>query len=161
MYKLLFRFTIISDVYKNTFTKHRLYSVDFKAPRELWNPLSKTVPSNFTGMADIVNGTVYKTSFDRSRAWQIVLIFNTASALVNMLIINKHIFTESVNAVKFGAASYSSSYCYDDQNFFRGKFSQQGFSTINHMIIVFQRYILTYEINPSKIQCYKNTLLFT
>ena len=37
------------------------YSVDFKAPWELWNPLNKRYPVNFTSPTGIVNATVYKT----------------------------------------------------------------------------------------------------
>ena len=37
------------------------YSVDFKAPRELWNPLSKAVPGKFMHLAGIINAIVYKT----------------------------------------------------------------------------------------------------
>ena len=39
------------------------YSVDFKAPGEPWNPLSKAVPDlvNFPGLVGIVNAAVYKT----------------------------------------------------------------------------------------------------
>ena len=37
------------------------YSVGFKAPRELWNPPSKAVLVNVTGLADRVNVTAHKT----------------------------------------------------------------------------------------------------
>ena len=35
--------------------------MDFKAPEELWNPLSKNYLVNFRGLAGIGNTTVYKT----------------------------------------------------------------------------------------------------
>ena len=54
------------------------YSVDFQAPQEFWNPLSKAVVY-FVCLAGMVNTNVYKTrdNFHRSLAWQIVLISNT------------------------------------------------------------------------------------
>ena len=54
-YKLLSSFMVISDVCKSfipiktTFAKYCLTQLDFKAPRELWNPLSKAVPGKFLG----------------------------------------------------------------------------------------------------------------
>ena len=47
-YILLSRFTVISDVYRSSAPNKTTcialsYSVDFKAPREPWNPLSKAV----------------------------------------------------------------------------------------------------------------------
>ena len=54
MHKLLLSFTVISDDYRSftankTFTKYCLISVEFKAPGELWNPLSKAIPGKFYG----------------------------------------------------------------------------------------------------------------
>ena len=53
IYELLLSFMVISNAYrssvpnKTTFTKYSLTWVDFKAPRKLWNPLSKAVPGKF------------------------------------------------------------------------------------------------------------------
>ena len=66
---------------KTTFYYVLPYSVDFKAPQELWNPFSKAkaVPGKFHGPGRhskhnyIQNWAI----FCRPRAWQIVLIFNT------------------------------------------------------------------------------------
>ena len=64
---------------KIIFTKVLSYSVDFKAPREFWNPLSKAVPNKFHrfGRHSECNCLQDQANFNRSRAWQIVLIFNT------------------------------------------------------------------------------------
>ena len=85
--KLLFSFSVISYVYrsfiqnKTTFTKHCLiYSVDFKTTRDIWNPMSKAVTGKFTGLAGIVNVTAPdRANSPRSRAWQIVILFNSAA----------------------------------------------------------------------------------
>ena len=37
------------------------HSVDPKAPQELWNTQSKTVPGNFMALVGILNATLYKT----------------------------------------------------------------------------------------------------
>ena len=54
------------------------YSVDFKAPHELWNPLSKAVPNKFhgSGAQSKCNCLQDQANSHRSQAWQIVLIFN-------------------------------------------------------------------------------------
>ena len=55
MYKLLLSFTVISDIYRSfiphetTFTKHGLITQSFE------------IQVNFTGLAGIVNATVYET----------------------------------------------------------------------------------------------------
>ena len=36
------------------------YTVDFKAPRELWNPLGKAIPGKSNDLAGIENAIVYK-----------------------------------------------------------------------------------------------------
>ena len=55
------------------------YSMDFKAPWELWNPLSKAVPGKFHGSGghSKCNCLQDQANFHRSWAWQIVHIFNT------------------------------------------------------------------------------------
>ena len=66
--KMRLSFTALSDVYR-PFIPHNLnllstvlFSwVQSSAPQELLNPLSKAVPGNITGLADIVNVTIYKT----------------------------------------------------------------------------------------------------
>ena len=68
-YKLLATFTVISYGYRSfipnkaTFTKDRLtqWISKLKAPRELLNPLSKTVLGKLMGLLSTVNATVYKT----------------------------------------------------------------------------------------------------
>ena len=60
--------------------------MDLKAPQELWNPrelwnqLSKAVPGKFhwSGRHCKSNCLQDRANFDRSLAWQTVLIFNTA-----------------------------------------------------------------------------------
>ena len=62
----VYLFTVISNVYRSFIPNRNCiyevlsYSVDFKAPRELWNPLRHYLVI-FTGPAGIVNATVYKT----------------------------------------------------------------------------------------------------
>ena len=51
--------------------------MDFKAPLELWSPLSKAVPCKIHGSGG--HSKHNWASFHRSRAWQIVLILNTFS----------------------------------------------------------------------------------
>ena len=53
--------------------------MDFKAPWELWNPLSKAVHGKFLrpGRHSEHNWIQYLANFHRSRAWKIVLIFNS------------------------------------------------------------------------------------
>ena len=55
------------------------YSVDFKARAEFWNQLSKAVPVKFQGSGghNEVNCLQDRANFRKSRAWQIVSIFNT------------------------------------------------------------------------------------
>ena len=50
--------------------------MDFQAPQELWNPLSKAVPGKFHGSGGHHKCNCFQdqTNFHRSRAWQIVLI---------------------------------------------------------------------------------------
>ena len=52
------------------------YSVDFKAPRELWNLLGKAVPDKFhrSGGHRKHNCWQNRANFHRSRAWRIVVI---------------------------------------------------------------------------------------
>ena len=59
------------------------YSVDFKAHRELWNPLRKAIPGKFhrSGRHSKYNCLQDQTNAYRSWAWQIVLIVNTALGL--------------------------------------------------------------------------------
>ena len=77
--KLSFSFPVISDVYYMHLVLS--YSVDFKTPQELWNPLIKAVPGTFRGSAGHSKRTCLKdrANFHKFRAWQIVLIFNTAN----------------------------------------------------------------------------------
>ena len=57
--------------------------MDFKAPWELWNTLSKTIPGKFhgSGRHSKCNCLQDWADFHRSHAWQIVLIFSTALML--------------------------------------------------------------------------------
>ena len=59
------------------------YWANFKAPRELWNPLSKAVPSKFHGSVghSKCNCLQNRANFHRSRAFQIALIFDTTISL--------------------------------------------------------------------------------
>ena len=52
--------------------------MDFKAPQELWNPLSKAVPGKFhgSGKQSKCNCLHDQTNFHQPRAWQNGLIFN-------------------------------------------------------------------------------------
>ena len=85
-HKLLLSFTAISDVCRS-FRKKReeyiyllYYSVEFKAPRELWNSMSKkAVTGKFHGSGGHIklNCLQDQANFHRSQAWQIVLIFNS------------------------------------------------------------------------------------
>ena len=52
--------------------------VDYKAPQELWNPLSKAVRGKFYGSGghSKCNFLQDQANFHRSQACQIVLIFN-------------------------------------------------------------------------------------
>ena len=67
------------------------YSVDFKAPRGLWNPLSIAVPGKFHGFGGHSNCNVLIEpiftdlghGIHRSRAWHFLLIFNTVGAVYN------------------------------------------------------------------------------
>ena len=54
--------------------------MDFKAPLELWNPLSKAVPRIFhgSGWHSKHSCPQDQANMHRSRVWQIVLISNTA-----------------------------------------------------------------------------------
>ena len=53
--------------------------MDFRAPKELYNPLSKTVPRKYHGSGgqSKCNCLQDRANFHRSRAWQNFLIFNT------------------------------------------------------------------------------------
>ena len=87
MYKLLQRFTVTSDVYRsfisNKTTKYCLPQWISKLPKELWNPSSKTVPGKFHSSDEHSKHNCLQdlANFHRSRAWQIVLIFNTEFTL--------------------------------------------------------------------------------
>ena len=61
------------------------YLVDFKALRDIWNPLSKAAPGKFHRSVGHSkhNYLQDQAKFHRSRAWQIVLIFNTEMQLYN------------------------------------------------------------------------------
>ena len=81
-------FLIISYVYrsfipnKTTFTKYCLTRLDFKAPREIWNPSKAIhVSGKFHGSSghSKCNSLQNRASFHRSLAWQIVLIFTLDS----------------------------------------------------------------------------------
>ena len=54
--------------------------MDYKAPQELWNPLSKAVPGKFHGAGEHskYNCLQDQADFHRSRARQIVLIHKAA-----------------------------------------------------------------------------------
>ena len=70
---------------KTTFTKYcLLYSVDFKAPKELWNPINKAVPGKFhrSGGHGKYNCWQEQANIHRSRVWQIVLFFNAAYSMM-------------------------------------------------------------------------------
>ena len=61
--------------------------MDFKAPLELWNPLSKAVCDKFhrSGGHGKCNCLPDRNNFHRSRAWQvIVLIFDTALCQIHI-----------------------------------------------------------------------------
>ena len=62
-----------------------LYSVDFKTPRKLWNPLSKAITGKFHGSAghSECNFLQQLTNFYMSPAWQIVIFFNTQLCSLN------------------------------------------------------------------------------
>ena len=53
------------------------YPVDLKAPRELWNPLSKAVPGKFNryGGHSKRNCLQDRSNSQVSRTWQIILFF--------------------------------------------------------------------------------------
>ena len=78
-YKLLLRLTVISDVYRpfvpnqTTLTKYRLTQL-------IWNPPSKAAPGIYCRSSGHSkhNCLQDRVNFHRSRAWQIVLSFNTA-----------------------------------------------------------------------------------
>ena len=57
--------------------------MDFKAPQELWNPLSKAVPGKFHGSGghSKCNCLQDRANFHRSQAWQIVRIFRQCCSL--------------------------------------------------------------------------------
>ena len=83
MYKLLLSFAVISDVKGPLFQREvcllsavLLISVDFKAPRALWK-FGKSGKFHRSDGHCKHNGLEYWANFHRSRAWQIVLIFNT------------------------------------------------------------------------------------
>ena len=81
-YKLLLSFKVISDVYKSfipnktTFTKYCFTQWISKLPRSFEIHWVSQYLIIFTHLVGIVNATVYWDNFHRSRAWQIVLIFN-------------------------------------------------------------------------------------
>ena len=58
------------------------YSVDLKAPLNLWNLLSKAVPGKFHGSCRHrkCNCLQHQAHVYKSLAWQIVLIFNTVES---------------------------------------------------------------------------------
>ena len=64
------------------------HSVDFKALQELWNPLSKAVPCKFHGYVrhSKCNCLQGRANCHRSRAWQIVLIFNTGKGMDSLIV---------------------------------------------------------------------------
>ena len=61
--------------------------MDFKAPLELRNPLSKAIPGKFHGSCWHSNRSYLqdRTNFHRSRAWQIVLILITGEWIKGFL----------------------------------------------------------------------------
>ena len=80
-------FTVIPNVYRPFIQNKKLHSLrtvllsGFQSSWELWNPLSKAAPDKFHGSGGHSNHNCLldQANFYRSRAWQIVLIFNTAS----------------------------------------------------------------------------------
>ena len=68
------------------------YSMDFKAPQELWNPLSKAVPGEFhgSGRHDQCDCLLDQANFHRSQAWEVVLIFTTRCIMMKMWIYNEN-----------------------------------------------------------------------
>ena len=84
-HKLLLYFTAISNVYRpfiwiNYIYQVLSYSMDFKTPWKLWNPLSKAFSSKFRGSGrhSKYNYLQDRANFPKARARQIILIFNTA-----------------------------------------------------------------------------------
>ena len=83
--KLLFRFMVIWYLYRSfisnkpAFTKFCLTQWISKPPGSFENPLSKTVPGKIHGSGGHTKCNCLQdwVNFHRSRAWQIVLIFNT------------------------------------------------------------------------------------
>ena len=84
-YNLLLSFNIVSDVFRSfipneiTFTEHCYIQWISKLPK-LWNPQIKAVPGKFHGSLrhSKCNCLQDRANFQRSQAWQIVLIFNIA-----------------------------------------------------------------------------------
>ena len=72
---------------KITFYYALSYSADFKAPWELWNPLSKAVPGTFQeyGRHSKCYCSQDQVNFRRSDTWQIVIIFNSAYGIKNFV----------------------------------------------------------------------------
>ena len=74
MYNVFFSFMDISEVYMPLFQiklEVLSYSMDFKGPRELWNPLSKVVPGKFHGSGGQSTHRCLqdRAFFDRSRVY--------------------------------------------------------------------------------------------
>ena len=61
--------------------------MDFKGHQELWNPLSKAALGKFHGSDkhSIYNSLQDWNNLNRSEAWQIVLIFNTALSYITAM----------------------------------------------------------------------------
>ena len=84
MYESFSNLTIISDVYrsfirnKTIFTMYSLTQwISKPPPGALKSTEYASTCHNFTGIADMVNATVYRPNFHRCRVWHIVLTFNT------------------------------------------------------------------------------------
>ena len=74
-----FRFLLVLYSKQNCIYYLLSYSVDFKAPRELWNPLSEAVPGKFHGCGGHCKCNCLQVwvNFNIYRAWHFVLISNT------------------------------------------------------------------------------------
>ena len=73
---------------KSTFTWVQSYSMDFKAPGELWNPLIGAVPGKLHGSGRHSECKCLQdwANFYRSLSWQIVLIFSCDKAALRTLL---------------------------------------------------------------------------
>ena len=87
MYKLLLNLRVVWNVYmsfileKNNIYLVLIYSVDFKALWDIWNPLNKAIPGKFHGSGghSKCNSLQDRANLHRSWVKQIVLILNSVN----------------------------------------------------------------------------------